>query len=67
MITYNEMVRQITLAFSTSYWLKAQLLELQNRDPLDALKDADILAQVCKVRVDELMKRDEVKHGKVHS
>jgi hypothetical protein len=37
--------------YATSYWLKAQLLASRARDPVDALRDAEILVAVLRQRL----------------
>lgn len=37
-----------------SYWLKNTLLELQKRDPVDALRDVELLGKVLKKRLRSL-------------
>ncbi|MFT5715948.1 MAG: hypothetical protein ACI9T7_000121 [Oleiphilaceae bacterium] len=36
---------------STSYWLKEQFLSTKKRDPVDALKDAEVLVSALKIRL----------------
>lgn len=38
---------------STSFWLKAAIEKLENRDVLDAARDADILALFARKRLEE--------------
>ena len=37
---------------STSYWLKEQIASSSDRDPVDALRDAEILVNILRQRVD---------------
>lgn len=43
---------------STSFWLKKQFDETKHRDPVDALKDAEILVYALKSRL-QLLVEDE--------
>jgi len=36
-----------------SFWLKNAVTALQDRDPVDALHDVEILLEFCRLRVDE--------------
>ncbi|USD62195.1 hypothetical protein J4N45_10180 [Vibrio sp. SCSIO 43140] len=40
---------------STSNWLKQQLQESKNRDPLDALNDAEILVSVLTANLEKYL------------
>ena len=36
---------------ASSYWLRDRILDTRNRDPLDALRDAEMLVKILKARV----------------
>lgn len=40
---------------ASSFWLKEAILELKHRDILDALNDAELLAQLMRQRYDETL------------
>ncbi len=48
---------------SIRYWVKSAINNLLERDPVDAYKDASLLAQIFKQRMDELL--EEAKNGLV--
>jgi hypothetical protein len=52
--TYRDHVALLYSAPSTSYWLRSAIDALERRDPLDAMHDATLLAELQKVRVAEL-------------
>lgn len=39
---------------ATSFWLKRQIIETRDRDPLDALSDAQLLVDILSTRVHSL-------------
>lgn len=39
---------------ATSYWLKDAYFALQRRDPVDALRDAEVLVQLMTQRLEKL-------------
>lgn len=39
-----------------SYWLKRALQEMEERDPVDALNDAEKLKEYCSLRLNEINK-----------
>lgn len=47
---YESKIRAILRDQSASYWLKESLERSLVRDPLDALNDAEILAEILKER-----------------
>ena len=57
---WREKQAEIMLSDATSYWLKGALAELTRRDPLDALRDAEILHDILQGRWEDLMKRVEL-------
>lgn len=52
----NEMMRAVIEDPATSHWLRQAVLGLENRDPLDALADAEKLAEIAHVRWWDLIK-----------
>jgi len=40
---------------STSYWLKEQIGKTKQRDPVDALRDAETLVRILKARINLLI------------
>ena len=52
---YERMRRSVADAPGTSFWLKFSVEALHNRDPLDAVNDAQDLLDICQARVDVLM------------
>lgn len=48
---------------ATSFWLRRAVAELQERDPLDALHDAQLLHRAMHTRFNTL--QQEVGHGQV--
>ena len=49
----EDIMREVQGSCSASYWLKFALSQLDNRDPVDALHDAETLLAYCKARVQE--------------
>lgn len=43
---YEEMRRQVLADRATSYWLTEAIAALELRDPVNAAKDADLLAEM---------------------
>ena len=50
---YTEAREQLLTDIGTSYWLRAAIDALEDRDPVDALKDAETLAFLCQMRAKE--------------
>jgi len=50
MATYRSLAAQIANDPSASFWLKAAILAAAKRDPVDALNDAEMLVEFCKLR-----------------
>ncbi len=50
---YIEACDQLKNDIGTSYWLRAAIDALEDRDPVDALKDAETLALLCQMRATE--------------
>ena len=46
----DELIEQILAAPDASYWLKRALVDASQRDPLDALKDAELVARILRSR-----------------
>ena len=53
-MTYEQHKFQIRTDLSVSYWLKAALEALDERDPVDALNDAQVLAKMQQTRNNEI-------------
>ncbi len=51
MPTYREFKQKIQDSFSTSFWLRDALQQLDQRDPVDALNDARFLAELMQLRL----------------
>lgn len=50
----DDEIRQILNGPGTSYWLKNALTSALDRDPVDAVNDAELLAMVLGHRVDQI-------------
>ena len=48
---------QILQSLSTSFWLREAIKSLAQRDPLDALNDAETLLQVQRQRLDDMVQQ----------
>ena len=46
---------EILQSLDTSFWLREAIKTCSQRDPLDALNDAETLAQLQRQRVDDLL------------
>jgi hypothetical protein len=57
MSKYHEDLERLRESYAASSWLKDAADELDARDPVDALADADALAALAKSRVDGLFAR----------
>ncbi len=55
MPTFREKIQGIRENPAHSFWLKAQLEVLMNRDCLDAARDAEYLAEVLSERANALI------------
>ena len=53
-MTYMKLRDSILTSPTASDWLKAVILELERRNPLDAAGDADYLAQLMRLRAKAL-------------
>lgn len=56
-MTYEDFKSQALADPSTSYWLRHALAQLEQRDPVDAANDAEILALIFRARANELLER----------
>jgi len=56
MTTYRATLNAIQTSMSASYWLKRAAAELDNRDTIDALVDADALARLARMRWTEVQR-----------
>jgi len=54
METYTKWRDRIVASDGASYWLKNQVLNLDNRDPVDAADDVEVLSLLCERRINEL-------------
>ena len=50
----DDEIRQILSGPGTSYWLKNALTSALDRDPVDAVNDAELLAMVLGYRSDQI-------------
>jgi hypothetical protein len=50
-MNYKEMAAKIAADRAASYWLKAAVMAANQRDPVDALRDAEILLAFCNARL----------------
>ena len=55
MKSYEELKQGILAGEYVAPWLKKAIAELDSRSAGDAMHDAGILAQVCKLRLQEVM------------
>jgi hypothetical protein len=55
---FSELEKEILASPFASYWLKTQVNLSTQRDCLDALKDAQSLAQILEARVDRALQAD---------
>lgn len=49
--SYQEIKNCIAVDLSASYWLKNAIQALDKRDPVDALKDAEVLLEAQRARL----------------
>lgn len=54
-MTTIERIQQVIDSPSASYWLKAALRALLERDALDAARDAELLAELMVARLDDIL------------
>lgn len=55
-MTYRATLGAIQTSMSASYWLKRATAELDERDTIDALLDADALARLARMRWQEVQR-----------
>ena len=55
-MTYRATLDAIQTSMSASYWLKRAAAELDQRDTIDALYDADALAKLARMRWTEVQR-----------
>jgi hypothetical protein len=53
--SWSQLIAQICDDPSASYWLKNAIRSLAARDPVDAAKDAEILVDIMRARISELV------------
>ena len=51
---YQQLLAAKLANFGTSYWLKGALQQMESRDPIDALDDAETLLAMMKRRLHEV-------------
>lgn len=54
-MTTTEKIQQAIDSPSTSFWLKAALRALLERDALDAARDAELLSELMVARLNEIL------------
>jgi hypothetical protein len=52
--TYDVIAKRIILNPDESYWLQHAIGALSQRDPLDAVRDAELLAKIQRIRWEEV-------------
>ena len=55
MSTYAKHKASLLTDPATSFWLKRAMKQLETRDPLDAYRDAQALAELFRIRLDEVL------------
>jgi hypothetical protein len=54
---WEDLLRDVLSDPATSYWLKRSLSDsIQNRDPLDALRDAETMVEILRGRLDHMLR-----------
>lgn len=53
-LTYSELFKSIKYSPCTSFWLKNALVQLDSRDPVNAIDDAEYLVEILRVKLREL-------------
>lgn len=56
---WDTCVDRIILDPTTSYWLQDALVVLRQRDPVDAVNDAEMLADIMRERFDAMVEVHE--------
>ncbi len=54
--TSKELANRIENSMSASFWLKKAIVTAQGRDPVDMVRDAELLLLYCKQRLAEVQK-----------
>ncbi|WP_321935408.1 hypothetical protein [Paraburkholderia sp. J8-2] len=54
-MSWEEQIAAVKADISTSFWLRRAIDELHRRDPVDAAKDARLLAEIMDARCDALL------------
>jgi transposase len=60
---WDTCVDRIILDPATSYWLQDALVVLRQRDPVDAVNDAEMLADIMRERFDAMVEVHEAMQG----
>ena len=60
---WDTSVDRIILDPTTSYWLQDALVVLRQRDPVDAVNDAEMLADIMRERFDAMVEVHEAMQG----
>jgi len=55
MKTHLQYVAEVEDHPATSFWLKAAIKALEQRDPIDADSDAEVLHQIMRLRLNEIL------------
>lgn len=50
-MTYEQKLQALLDDFSVRNWVKDVAKKLQDHDPVDALKDSELLVRMCKARL----------------
>jgi len=53
-INYQEQLQDMLNDFAVRNWVKDIAVKLQEHDPVDALKDCELLVKMCKARLNKL-------------
>jgi hypothetical protein len=51
----EDRIQQLLASPSVSFWLKDALRAMTNRDPVDALNDAELLVEVLTARLEDIL------------
>ena len=54
LVPSDDEIRQILAGPGTSHWMKVALSTALNRDPVDAVNDAELLAMVLRHRAEQI-------------
>ncbi len=58
-MTFNQQIKALLDDPSVSVWLKSAVRALIERDPLDAIKDTELLHHLMDLRLNEVFKQAE--------